>query len=217
MNHRHQRIRSVGNIIAPPRFLLFLAVTAIAAWFAIPAFGLRIGIMAAFDAGAIIFLLALSPLLHHRASNMRESACRNDGNRAMLLLITVMVGIAVFASIASELMSNAKNHPWAPPVIVATLILSWVFSNVIYALHYAHLFYIEKRGGGDTGGLQFPDTREPDYWDFLYFAICLGMTFQTSDVTINERRMRRVVTGHCLAAFVFNLGILAFTINVLGG
>jgi len=25
------------------------------------------------------------------------------------------------------------------------------------------------------------------------------------------------VTAHCLAAFVFNLGILAFTINVLGG
>ena len=29
--------------------------------------------------------------------------------------------------------------------------------------------------------------------------------------------MRRTVTLHCLAAFVFNLGILAFTINVLGG
>jgi uncharacterized membrane protein len=29
--------------------------------------------------------------------------------------------------------------------------------------------------------------------------------------------MRRVVTAQCLAAFLFNLGILAFTINVLGG
>jgi hypothetical protein len=28
---------------------------------------------------------------------------------------------------------------------------------------------------------------------------------------------RRAVTVHCLAAFVFNLGVLAFTINVLGG
>jgi len=26
-----------------------------------------------------------------------------------------------------------------------------------------------------------------------------------------------VVTAHCLAAFVFNLGIIAFSINVLGG
>jgi uncharacterized membrane protein len=29
--------------------------------------------------------------------------------------------------------------------------------------------------------------------------------------------VRRSVIFHCLAAFVFNLGILAFTINVLGG
>ena len=43
------------------------------------------------------------------------------------------------------------------------------------------------------------------------------MTFQTSDVTLNDRRFRRIVTLHCLAAFVFNLGIVAFTINVLGG
>jgi uncharacterized membrane protein len=29
--------------------------------------------------------------------------------------------------------------------------------------------------------------------------------------------MRRTVLFQCLAAFLFNLGILAFTINVLGG
>lgn len=42
------------------------------------------------------------------------------------------------------------------------------------------------------------------------------MTFQTSDVTISDGRIRRVVTLHCLAAFIFNLGVIAFTINVLG-
>jgi uncharacterized membrane protein len=42
------------------------------------------------------------------------------------------------------------------------------------------------------------------------------MTFQTSDVTITDERIRRVVTVHCFAAFVFNIGVLAFTINVLG-
>ena len=43
------------------------------------------------------------------------------------------------------------------------------------------------------------------------------MTFQTSDVEITSRRLRRVSIGQCLAAFVFNLGVLAFSINVLGG
>jgi uncharacterized membrane protein len=43
------------------------------------------------------------------------------------------------------------------------------------------------------------------------------MTFQTSDVSITATPMRRTVLFQCLAAFLFNLGILAFTINVLGG
>ena len=42
------------------------------------------------------------------------------------------------------------------------------------------------------------------------------MAFATSDVTITETHMRKIVTVHCLAAFVFNIGVLAFTINVLG-
>ena len=87
---------------------------------------------------------------------------------------------------------------------------------MIYTLHYAHLFYREG-ARGDSGGLEFPRTPEPDYWDFIYFAFCLGMTFQTSDVTVTDGRLRRAVTAHCMAAFVFNLGIIAFTINVLGG
>jgi uncharacterized membrane protein len=42
------------------------------------------------------------------------------------------------------------------------------------------------------------------------------MTFQTSDVAITSQRIRRIVTLHSFAAFVFNLGVIAFTINALG-
>ena len=53
--------------------------------------------------------------------------------------------------------------------------------------------------------------------DFLYFSFTLGMTFQTSDTGVESRHMRQVVTLHCLTAFVFNIGVLAFTINTIGG
>ena len=43
------------------------------------------------------------------------------------------------------------------------------------------------------------------------------MTFQTSDSQITSWRIRRISIGHCLAAFVFNLGVLGFSINVIGG
>ena len=94
--------------------------------------------------------------------------------------------------------------------------LAWLFSNVVYALHYAHLFYMPGDEGKDCGGLAVPKTDEPDYWDMLYFAFTIGMTFQTSDVEIESRDIRRVAMLHGLIAFVFNLGVLAFTINVLG-
>jgi uncharacterized membrane protein len=42
------------------------------------------------------------------------------------------------------------------------------------------------------------------------------MAFATSDVVITETRMRKTVIIHGLAAFGFNIGVLAFTINVLG-
>jgi len=88
---------------------------------------------------------------------------------------------------------------------------------MIYALHYAHLYYLPAEDNEDSAGIEFPNCDDPDYWDFVYFSFTLGMTFQTSDVDITSRRVRRVVTGHCLAAFVFNLGVLAFTINSIGG
>ena len=43
------------------------------------------------------------------------------------------------------------------------------------------------------------------------------MTFQTSDVQITLSGIRRIALLHCFAAFVFNIGVIAFTINVLGG
>jgi uncharacterized membrane protein len=210
--------RGIGNVIAPPRFLFFLTVALITAWFAIPAFGWRFGTMVAFDLGAVLFLLACLPMLGNESDQMRDSARRNDANRVMLLLLSTAVSLAVLAAVASELMQGETPHLPTLILIIGTLILSWIFSNWIYSVHYAHLFYSsDPETGGDKGGLEFPGTPEPDYWDCIYFGFCLGMTFQTSDVSVTSGGIRKVVTLHCLAAFVFNLGVIAFTINVLGG
>lgn len=206
---------AIGNLIAPPRFLIFIAGSVLAALLAIPPLGLAAGVMIGFDAGALIFLLSSLPLLRHRSHDMRRSSARNDANRLLLLIVTLAVTLVVLVAIASILRQGRSLEPSAIALIVGTLTLCWVFSNTVYALHYAHLFYADAKGR-DAGGLSFPKTPEPDYWDFLYFAFCLGMTFQTSDVEVEEGRLRRPVTLHCLAAFVFNLGVIAFTINVLG-
>jgi uncharacterized membrane protein len=210
---------SIGNLIAPPRFILFVIVTAAAIYYAIPLLGLRFGIMAGFDAGALVFFLSCLTLLRHKSERMRISACRNDANRVVLLLITGGVTLVILAAVASELMQKATADPRYLALVIGTLALAWTFSNAVYALHYAHLFYTEGPGGEgtDAKGIVFPETSEPDYWDFIYFSFCLGMTFQTSDTDITSGLVRRVVTLHSLEAFVFNLGVIAFSINVLGG
>jgi uncharacterized membrane protein len=207
---------NLGNHIAPPRFIGFVVVTIIGGLIAVPRLGWADGAMAGFDVAALLFFATIAPLFNDRTDEMRQSAKKNDANRAGLLIITGIVSTVVLAAVASELMQKGSPPKSAIALIVGTLMLSWLFSSLIYALHYAHMFYGDNKGK-DTGGVDFPDTKEPNYWDFLYFSTCLSMTFQVSDMTITSGRMRRVVMFHCLAAFVFNLGIIAFSINVLGG
>lgn len=212
--------RSIGNLIAPARFIFF--VTAFAA--AIPLAYLinqdwYESTMLGFDAAAILFLIACMPLLRTTdASELRAHAEANDANRTGLLGITALVMAVVLLVVAKEM--GVAGGPQAiqakaKVLIIATLAVAWLFSNSIYALHYAHLYY--REGAKERGaGIDFPGSGDPNYWDFVYFAFTLGMTFQTSDVEISDAGIRRIVTLHCLAAFVFNLGVLAFTINVLG-
>lgn len=206
----------LGNRIAPPRFIAFVLLTIVGGLIAVPKLGWAQGAMAGFDAAALLFFISIASLFNDVADQMRHSARKNDANRAGLLVITAIVMGVVLASVTSELMHQGRPKPWIVTLIVGTLSLAWLFSNVVYALHYAHVFY-SGIDGKDARGIEFPKTDEPDYWDFLYFSTCLGMTFQVSDMNITSGRVRRVVMFHCLAAFVFNLGILAFTINVLGG
>ncbi|WP_156680386.1 DUF1345 domain-containing protein [Sphingomonas profundi] len=207
----------LGHRIAPPRFVLFAlaAVAGIAA--GVPLLGWRHGVMAGFDVAALVFLVACIPLLDDSPEEMRRSAARNDANRAGLLAITVGVTVVILVAIAAELGEAGGPKPLAVALIVATLMLAWAFSNVVYALHYGHLFYLAGEDGKDRGGLDVPGTDEPTYWDLLYFSCTMGMTFQTSDIDIESAQIRRVALAHGLIAFVFNIGVLAFTINVLGG
>lgn len=211
-----QRYWGIGSRVAPPRFALFAIVFVAGLAGLIPWLGRGRGVMAAFDIAAIVFLAAVSTLFRHAtAARMRQAARDNDANRAALLAITAATMIVILVAVAGEL--KGRNDGYAIALVVATLALAWLFTNMVYALHYAHLFYSANDEGKDSGGLDVPGSDEPDYWDFLYFSATLGMTFQTSDVQVTAPRIRRVVLGHTLAAFVFNLGIVAFTINVLGG
>ena len=206
-----------GKTIAPWRFILFGVVLGLGCADLIPMFGWRHGIMASFDLAALAFLATLPSLFRLNADEMRRKAQENDVNRAAMLAISVAVNLVLLVAVGSELAYRGGTRPLSIVLIVSTLLLAWLFANMVFALHYAHLFYLKADGGAhDRAGLRFPNAKEPGYYDFIYFSFTLGMTFQTSDVEIMTTQMRMVSITHSFAAFVFNLGIIAFTINILG-
>jgi uncharacterized membrane protein len=216
------RERRFGQRFAPPRFVLFLVmlIAGCATRWSIngqarPADALAVG----FDFAVIGFLLSLLPLLRAcDIETMRRHSAENDANRTVVLAISTLITLVVLAAIAGELPAAKHGEPGALLRLIATLLLTWLFANVVYALHYAHEYYRAGAAPGeDAGGLAFPGKEPPDYFDFAYFSLTLGMTFQTSDVEITARTIRRIVTVHSFAAFVFNIGVIAFTINGIGG
>lgn len=208
---------TLGNRLAPARFVAFAVLAATGVPLAWSLLDWQRGVMLGFDVASWFFLISCAPLLiKGNPDSMREAALSNDANRATLLAITVGVTIVILVAVAAELSQGRHADLMDIGLIIASLATAWAFANTVYALHYAHLFYTRDKDGADSGGLEFPGTKEPDYWDFVYFAFTIGMTFQTSDTAIRDARFRRVATFHSLAAFVFNIGVLAFTINVLG-
>jgi uncharacterized membrane protein len=211
--------RGIGNRIAPPRFILFVLLFIAGVAAGVSLLNWRHGLMAGFDLAAFVFLVSLMPVfLKSDAQSIRILSARNDANRAVLLGITAAVLMVILVTVAAELADQkAAGGGWSKALVIATLALAWLFSNIVYALHYAHLYYSkDAKSGGDIGGIDFPGTPEPDYSDFVYFSFTLGMTFQTSDSNLTNGSMRSVVVFHCFAGFVYNIGVLAFTINVLG-
>ncbi len=164
-----------------------------------------------FDLAALLFLLLAISLLGIRDTDeIRRHAADNDANRVVLLILTFVVVMTILSALL-DLLPTSHTVP-GRLLILGTLTMAWLFSNSVYALHYAHLYY----GSDPEGGLTFSGQHAPDYGDFLYFAFTLGMTFQTSDTAVTTPGFRRLVTLHSLAAFLFNLGVVAFVINTLG-
>lgn len=205
---------SIGNSVAPWRFIMFVAVLVLAvapaslwlgSWW--------LGWIAAFDIAALLFLASCWTILDiGDPAEIERIARLNDANRRVLLGITAIVIVVLLIAVAAETVGR-QAEPLTKWLIVFTLIVAWLFSNTVYALHYAHMAYVQPPAG--CAGFRFPGTPEPVYWDFVYFAFTCGMAFATSDVEVTDVRVRKVVAFHCLAAFAFNIGVLAFTVNLL--
>lgn len=171
----------------------------------------------AFDVAALVFLLATARAFTRATpQSMRERAQLVDVGRSAVLWSSVAISCLIVMALWMELRSSSGGSGALDMIAAAvSIVLSWLYMNMIFALHYAHGYY--SRRSPTHKGLEFPGTPEPDYWDFAYFALVLGMTFQVSDVQIVNRRLRRTALVHSVIAFFFNVFIIAISVNVAAG
>jgi uncharacterized membrane protein len=174
--------------------------------------------LAAFDA-ASVFLLGVTwyIIVRSDADETRRRAAAEDPGRAALSALVLSFSVVALGAATVIARRAHQAHSDESAMLVAlslvAVVCAWLLTHSVYTLRYARLYYQVDEDG--PGGLEFPGKDPPDDFDFAYFSFTLGMTFQTSDVEISGRNMRRTVLFHCLIAFAFNTLILANVLNVL--
>jgi len=160
-------------------------------------------------------ILAFEMMARANVHQIRRRAATQDEGAIVILVLTVATAmaslLAIVALLGTSAVGAAQRRSIELILATITIVLSWAFIHTMFALHYAHEFYDQSgvRGLAFAGGEE-----EPDYWDFLYFSLVIGMTSQVSDVGITTKEIRRTVAAHGVVSFFFNAALLALTVNI---
>jgi uncharacterized membrane protein len=173
------------------------------------------------NAGAILnVLLTVHMAWGMDAAAIQRRALTQNQGRFAILTVVVLGAAAVLLAVGTQLSQARDLHGTerVVHVLLATLtvVTTWTFMQSVFALHYAHDFYL-ARHNGQPDPLHFPGTTNPLYGDFFHFSCVIGVASQTADISFNGSALRPVGTVHCVTSFVFNTSLLAFTINVAAG
>lgn len=220
MRRRWYAPRSIWrSIVLRPRIYIATLVALVTMLVLPPNLALAVRAAISWNLGGIVYLaLAVHGMRTCGADHIRARAAKQDDS-ALVILAIVLLAIAASFSAVAELITTAKTadsqQRWLLLLLAAsTILVSWLVTQIVFTLHYAHEHYAPDAKGALRGGLMFPEDDNPDYWDFFYFATSIGATSQTSDVSIRSKAMRRLVTLHAIVSFFFNTMVLAMTVNL---
>lgn len=215
--------RLIRLVRARPRLFVVTAV-ALAVGLFLPATVTDVPVtrwLIAWNCGTLLYvLLAAVMMVRSSHDHMRQRAALHDDGQLAILGVVVVAAIASLAAIAGELVLVTRLQGLTRILHVTlagfTLLSSWAFIQVMFALHYAHEYYATLVEGRRPA-LDFPGDERPDYGDFFYFAAIIGTSGQTADVSLVSKAMRRIGTVHCVLAYLFNTTLLALLINIGAG
>lgn len=209
------------RLLLSRRYLVIAIVVGLAAYIATGPFVSRhiTSALIAWDIGVVTFLCLEYMLMRYAdEAEIKRRIIQQAKGSDYVLVAAIIASILSIAALVLELL-DARGHRGSGLHValgVGTIVLTWFFMQIVFALRYAQEYYLEKQGGRN-GGLNFGVCGEPDYRDFVHFSIVVGATSQTADISFTSKEMRRIGTIHTLVAFGFNTAILATMINVAAG
>jgi uncharacterized membrane protein len=174
---------------------------------------------------SVYFVLSGWLMAKATSATMREQAELEDEGRFAILILTSIAALSSIGAIIAQL-AVVKDLAGLQKglhigLAMVTILSAWLFIHLMFAQHYARVYFSPHEDSHHKlvlrGGLNFPETEDPDYLDFLYFSYVIGVASQTADVAITSKEMRRTALVHCILAFFFNSAVLALTINIAAG
>jgi uncharacterized membrane protein len=213
---------------ARPRLLLCLAAGIFLGLLLPPTWRIVTRLLVSWNLSTLAYvILVISMMLGETSETIKRRAAAQDEGRFVVLSLAIVAATASIFAIVAQLATVKDAAGWTKyfhlSLAAGTIVSSWFFVHIMFALHYAHEYYDEWETGKAIvkqlrGGLDFPGTpSKPDYSDFLYFSFVIGVASQTADVNITSKAMRAVALVHCVLSFFFNTTILALTINIAAG
>lgn len=214
-----RQLRARGRLLASIAFgIVVAAIDPVPHAWGLPGIGAA---LLGWNAAVFLYLVLVGRMIGRSThDDMRNRAQAQDEGRHTLLVLVVVATLVSLAGVA-VLLSGARSlsgPQQAAHLVLAgiTVVASWIFLQLMFALHYAHVYYADRvRGSPD--GLAFPGTPDPRYDDFLYLSAVIGTSAQTADVTFTSSPMRRIALAHCVLAFFFNTTVIALTVNAAAG
>jgi uncharacterized membrane protein len=146
---------------------------------------------------AVYFLLVYIMMFRSGLAHIRRNAILQDDGRFLILLVTAL---GAFASIAAILFELGDNHRSAPELTLATvtIALSWAAVHTVFALHYAHDYYL-VRDRHDRAGLRRRHHRQdhpPHRHRARHHLVCLQHCAGRADG--QYRRKRDLIFGNVI-------------------
>jgi uncharacterized membrane protein len=171
--------------------------------------------------GALLLILA-TMMVRSDAKQTSVRSQKEEPSELASVATVVVTSLASYIGTASMLDSLHGKTGAAQTLhltlSIVTVFTAWLLVHTYFALYYAQVYYDETadmKTQPFKGGLEFPDGEYADYWDFMYYSFTIGMCYQTSDVTITSKVMRRMSLAHAVVSFFFVAGILGLMVNIL--